>query len=251
MEPNVFDTVLTQISGTATLEYKKDACAITMNRIKVKITAGEVDFNYDSTVKYTDERDILRNTPFRILLDKRLVCTFDASGKIKTMEGYDLITDALNQQAGRSEPAFQIKRAFYEYFSEDTLKFIIERTTGSIPFQPVAENSEIRTDSGNVLPYGCDFSTAFRYNGLPAEGHDFDITGSVSAVKEYNGIKFDLSGETTGKMKVYESSGSSSRFREGYEQSSLKGTETYADGEQTMTRNLSLTFNLQYEILNN
>lgn len=52
-------------------------------------------------------------------------------------------------------------------------------------------------------------------------------------------------------MKIYESSGSGSPFREGYEQSNLKGTETYESDGQTVTRNLSLTFSLQYNILNN
>lgn len=82
MDPNVFNTVLTQISGTAALEYNRGSCTFIMQSIKVKITAGEVDFNYDSSAKYTDEKDILRNTPFAILLDKRLVCSFNESGRI-------------------------------------------------------------------------------------------------------------------------------------------------------------------------
>ena len=77
------------------------------------------------------------------------------------------------------------------------------------------------------------------------------ISGSVSAKHEYTGIQFDLTGETTGKMKIYESSGSGSPFREGYEQSNLKGTETYENDGQAVTRKLSLTFSLQYNILNN
>ena len=71
------------------------------------------------------------------------------------------------------------------------------------------------------------------------------------ALNEYNGIIFELTGETTGKMKLYESSGSGSPFREGYEQSNLKGTETYPDGQELIERPLSLTCSLQYNILNN
>lgn len=251
MHSNMFNTVLTQISGTAALEYKKDSCTFIMQSIKVKITAGEVDFNYDSSAKYTDEKDILRNTPFAMLLDKRLVFSFNEYGRVISMDGYDAITDALDQQAGRSETAFQIKRTFYEYFSEDTLKFLMERITGVIPFESVISGSKIGIDSENVLPYGCDFHSEFQYNEITQDCHNFDLTGSVTATNEYNGIKFNLSGETTGKMKLYESSGSGSPFREGYEQSNLKGTETYKDGQETIERPLSLTCSLQYNILNN
>jgi len=251
MDPNVFNTVLTQISGTAALEYNRGSCTFIMQSIKVKITAGEVDFNYDSSAKYTDEKDILRNTPFAILLDKRLVCSFNESGRIINIDGYDAITDALDQQAGRLETAFQIKRTFYDYFREDTLKFLIERITGGIPFEFVTSGSKIRMNSENVLPYGCNFRSVFRYNEITRDCHNFDITGIVTALNEYNGIIFELTGETTGKMKLYESSGSGSPFREGYEQSNLKGTETYPDGQELIERPLSLTCSLQYNILNN
>jgi len=249
-DANVFHTVLTQISGTAALEYKKEHCVFTVNSLKVKITAGEVDFAYDSSVKYSDERDILRNTPFHILLDKGLVFSFTENGRISDIEGYEAITDALDQQAGRSETAYQIKRTFYEYFSEDSIKFLLERFTGQIPFFPIAANSTINVVSENVLPYGCNLDTVFQYNGITDNSHSFDITGTVSANQEYSGIKFALSGETSGKMELYESSGSGSPFRKGYEQSNLKGTEKYEDGGETIERNLSLTLSLQYELRN-
>lgn len=251
IDANVINTVLTQISGSAALEYRKDTCTFAIQEIKVKIGAGEVEFSYDSSQTYTDERDILRNTPFSVLLNQKFALQFDENGRISEMEGYDAVTEALDRQAGYSETGYQIKRTFYDYFSEDTLKFLMERITAQIPFREIASDSEIIAESTNILPYGCDFSTVFQYNGAAGSSHDFDLSGSVSAKHEYTGILFDLTGETTGKMKIYESSGSGSPFREGYEQSNLKGTETYESDGQTVTRNLSLTFSLQYNILNN
>ena len=61
IDANVINTVLTQISGSAALEYRKDTCTFAIQEIKVKIGAGEVEFSYDSSQTYTDERRIFRN----------------------------------------------------------------------------------------------------------------------------------------------------------------------------------------------
>lgn len=121
------------------------------------------------------------------------------TARILEMEGYDAVTEALDRQAGYSETGYQIKRTFYDYFSEDTLKFLMERITAQIPFREIASDSEIIAESTNILPYGCDFSTVFQYNGAAGSSHDFDLSGSVSAKHEYTGILFDLTGETTAK----------------------------------------------------
>ena len=108
IDANVINTVLTQISGSAALEYRKDTCTFAIQEIKVKIGAGEVEFSYDSSQTYTDERDILRNTPFSVLLNQKFALQFDENGRISEMEGYDAVTEALDRQAGYSETGYQI-----------------------------------------------------------------------------------------------------------------------------------------------
>ena len=253
IETNLFSTVLTQISGTAVLESKQGACTFTLKSTTVKIAAGDVDFTYDSSVTYTDEKDLLRNIPYNILLEKPIVLYFDKDGYITNVEGYEAVLSALNQQMepyGR-ETAEQVKNTFDEHFDLDTMRFILERVTGHMPEGPVGQGASFTRQSYWVLPYACSLDSAFRYTGLLDNAYTFELTGNVLADGEYDGIVYDLQGTTTGKTKLYENSGKGSLYREGHEQSSFEGTESFELDGETKQRNLSVIFSLQYSLLNN
>lgn len=253
IETNLVSTVLTQISGTAVLESKQESSTFTLKNLTVKIAAGDVDFTYDSTVTYTDEKDLIRNIPYNIILEKPIVLYFDKDGYITSVEGYDAILSALDQQTESysRQTAEQVQNTFKEHFDLDTMRFLLERITGHMPDGPVEQGASFTRQSYWVLPYACSFDTAFRYTGLLDNAYTFDLTGNVLADGEYDGIVYDLQGTTTGKTKLYENSGKGSLYREGHEQSSFEGTESFELDGEAKQRNLSVIFSLQYSLFNN
>ena len=250
--PNNFNTVLTQISGIAGIEYQTEQRIFHLESLSVKITAGEVDFLYDSSVKYTEEKDRIRNIPYSVLLNKSLVLPLDRDGYIKQIVGYEKIEQDLTTQINQCgwDTADQLRNTFYEFFSEDTLKFVLGRMVGGIPFETIQKGTLIVRPSENVTPYGCNISAIFQYKGIRNNIYEFDISGTNRAAGSHNGISYELSGDLSGKILLYESSGTGSLFREGHEQSTLNGTQKYRENGEEILRNLIVSFNFRYQILN-
>lgn len=250
--PNNFNTVLTQISGIAEIEYQTEQRIFHLESLSVKITAGEVDFLYDSSVNYTEEKDRIRNIPYSVLLNKSLVLPLDKDGYIKQIVGYEKIEQDLTAQINQCgwDTADQLQNTFYEFFSEDTLKFVLGRMVGGIPFETIQKGTLIARPSENVTLYGCDISAIFQYKGIRDNIYEFDISGTNRAAGSYNGISYDLSGDLSGKILLYESSGTGSLFREGHEQNTINGTQRYRENGEEILRNLIVSFNFRYQILN-
>lgn len=238
------------INGSMYITYESGVYTCVINTLHVKIDSSDAAIDFDSANTYSDEKVIVRNTPYSSFLGVPFKVTVDSTGRIASLSGYEKVEDNIKKELTLygQKTLDQASFAAKEYLDESTLKMLIAFYIGYIPEKGLSVKDNWLYSVNYNAPYMVNNELSCNFVGLKDGKFIISSVGTIKTAvgeKNYTGLEYALTG--TSDSKIYISS-EGNLVRNGSYVENLTGYCYYDFNGSNIKNAITMTRNITFSL---